>query len=661
MGYLEKLGGPEDLRKLSIDDLKVLADEIRQTILATVSQNSAGGHLASSLGAVELTLALNYVYNTPTDKVIWDVGHQGYPHKLITGRFENFHTLRKRDGISGFLRRSESNHDVFGAGHAGTSISAALGIAQARDILKKDFDVVAVIGDGSMTCGLPFEGLNNAGHAESDLLVVLNDNEMSISGNVGALHKYFNQIVQSTLYNRGKEEAYGLVKKAPMGDRVVNFMHKLEESAKGLIVPSIFFEDLGFRYLGPVDGHDMDELIASLQKVRGFKGPVLLHAVTCKGKGYKLAEGDAIFWHAPPNFNVESGETKKSSSRTYTHVYGDTLVDLAKNDERVVAITAAMATGTGLVRFSEEIPDRFIDVGIAEGHAVTSAAGMAIEGVRPFVTIYSTFLQRGYDSIMHDVALQNLPVIFAMDRAGLVGFDGPTHHGLLDIAYMRIIPNMVVMAPKDEGELRDMMKTALEYTDGPTAFRYPRGGVTGADTSREPQALPIGKSELIREGTSPVCIFSYGHIYGNVMKAVELLADDGINPAVVNARFVKPLDLQMIREMAERYPVLVSVEEGTEVGGFGSAVNEALIHENIDARCLIIGVPDRFIEHGDQASQQDEAGLSPEKIADRIRHAVEQFKATAEMGAGRAPHNRSDNPDRQQDSAVSSVAQSHKA
>lgn len=629
MGYLETLNGPADLRKLSVDDLIVLADEIRQVILSTVSQNSAGGHLASSLGAVELTLALHYVYNTPEDKIIWDVGHQGYPHKLVTGRHKNFNTLRKRDGISGFLRRSESEYDVFGAGHAGTSISAALGMAQARDILKKDFDVVAVIGDGSMTCGLPFEGLNNAGHAGSNMLVVLNDNEMSISGNVGALHKYFNQIVQSALYNRSKEEAYEIVKKAPMGDRVLNFMHKLEESAKGLIVPSIFFEDLGFRYFGPVDGHDIEELIDSLQKVKGFKGPVLLHAATRKGKGYKLAEGDAIFWHAPPNFNVESGEFKKSSARTYTHVYGDTLVDLAEKDERIVAITAAMATGTGLVPFSEKYPDRFIDVGIAEGHAVTSAAGMAIEGVRPFVTIYSTFLQRGYDSIMHDVALQKLPVIFAMDRAGLVGFDGPTHHGLLDIAYMRIIPNMIVMAPKDEAELRDMMVTAVECTDAPIAFRYPRGGVTGADTSAPAKALPIGKGEVIRHSNGPVAILSYGHIFANVMKAVELLADEGLDVAVINARFVKPLDIELLRECAERYPVLVSVEEGTKIGGFGSAVNEALIENKIQSQCTILGVPDLYIEHADQASQQDEAGLSPEKIAASVREAVADWKSSS--------------------------------
>lgn len=634
MAYLEQLTGPEDLRKLSPIHLKDVAEEIRQAILATVSTNSAGGHLASSLGAVELTLALHYVYNTPDDKLIWDVGHQGYPHKLVTGRFAQFSTLRNRDGVSGFLRRSESPYDVFGAGHAGTSISAALGIAQARDIMGKDFKVAAIIGDGSMTCGLPFEGLNNAGHAESDLLVILNDNEMSISGNVGALHKYFNQIVQSTLYNRGKEEAYGIVKKAPMGDRVLNFVHKLEESAKGLIVPSVFFEDLGFRYIGPVDGHDLDELIPTLQKLRGFKGPVLLHAVTRKGKGYDLAEGDAIFWHAPPNFNVESGETKKSAARSFTHVYGDTLVDMAATDNRVVAITAAMATGTGLVGFSEKFPDRFIDVGIAEGHAVTSAAGMTIEGVRPFVTIYSTFLQRAYDNIMHDAALQKLPVIFAMDRAGLVGFDGPTHHGLLDIGYMRIIPNMVVMAPKDEAELRDMMQTALEYTDGPTAFRYPRAGLTGADISAPPKALPIGKGEVIRQGNGPVAILSYGHIHTNVMKAVELLADEGIDAAVVNARFVKPMDIDLLRETAERYPVLVSVEEGAAMGGFGSAVNEALIQHDIPGRCLILGVPDGFIEHGDQASQQHEAGLSPEKIAASVRGEVSRYR---DSRAGRQP------------------------
>lgn len=626
MAYLENIARPEDLRKLSVEQLKTVADEIRQTILSTVSTNTAGGHLASSLGAVELTLALHYVYHTPKDKLVWDVGHQGYPHKLLTGRYHNFPTLRKRDGVSGFLRRSESEFDVFGAGHAGTSISAALGMAQARDIKGEDFDVVAIIGDGSMTCGLPFEGLNNAGHTETDLLVILNDNEMSISGNVGALHKYFNQIVQSSLYNRGKEEARELMRKAPMGERMLNFVHKLEESAKGLILPSIFFEDLGFRYVGPVDGHDLDELIATMQKVRGFKGPVLLHAATQKGKGYKLAEGDAIFWHAPPNFNVESGETKKSSSRTYTHVYGDTLVELAEKDPRVVAITAAMATGTGLVPFSEKFPDRYFDVGIAEGHAVTSAAGMAAEGLRPFVTIYSTFLQRAYDGIMHDAALQKLPVIFAMDRAGLVGFDGPTHHGMLDIGYLRIIPNMVVMAPKDEGELRDMMQTALEYTDGPIAFRYPRGGVTGADVSAPPKALPIGKGEVIRHGSSPVAILSYGHVFGNVMKAVETLAEEGIDAAVINARFVKPLDMDLLREIAERYPVLVSVEDGAIMGGFGSAVNEAFVMHDIPGRCHMLGVADLYIEHGDQASQQEEAGFSPEKITQYVRDAVAHYR-----------------------------------
>lgn len=636
MAYLENIARPEDLRKLSVEQLKTVADEIRQTILSTVSTNTAGGHLASSLGAVELTLALHYVYNTPQDKLVWDVGHQGYPHKLLTGRYHNFPTLRKRDGVSGFLRRSESEFDVFGAGHAGTSISAALGMAQARDIKGEDFDVVAIIGDGSMTCGLPFEGLNNAGHTETDLLVILNDNEMSISGNVGALHKYFNQIVQSSLYNRGKEEARELMRKAPMGERMLNFVHKLEESAKGLILPSIFFEDLGFRYVGPVDGHDLDELIATMQKVRGFKGPVLLHAATQKGKGYKLAEGDAIFWHAPPNFNVESGETKKSSSRTYTHVYGDTLVELAEKDPRVVAITAAMATGTGLVPFSEKFPDRYFDVGIAEGHAVTSAAGMAAEGLRPFVTIYSTFLQRAYDGIMHDAALQKLPVIFAMDRAGLVGFDGPTHHGMLDIGYLRIIPNMVVMAPKDEGELRDMMQTALEYTDGPIAFRYPRGGVTGADVSAPPKALPIGKGEVIRHGSSPVAILSYGHVFGNVMKAVETLAEEGIDAAVINARFVKPLDMDLLREIAERYPVLVSVEDGAIMGGFGSAVNEAFVMHDIPGRCHMLGVADLYIEHGDQASQQEEAGFSPEKITQYVREAVAQYRE-AKTSSNRQP------------------------
>lgn len=622
MKLLSTIQSPSDIRGFSVTQLKELAEEIRQVILDTVSTNSAGGHLASSLGAVELTIALHHAFQTPQDKLIWDVGHQGYPHKLLTGRASQFTTLRKKDGVSGFLRRSESVYDVFGAGHAGTSISAAVGMAKARDLKGEDWKVVAVIGDGSMTCGLPFEGLNNAGHTDSDLLVVLNDNEMSISENVGALSKYFNQLVQSRFYNKSKEEVTQLVRQVPGGEKLLKMAHRLEESAKGLILPSVFFEDLGFRYIGPIDGHNLEELLTTLENIREFRGPVLLHAITTKGKGYKLAEGDAIFWHAPPNFSVETGEYKKSTSRTYTHAYGDAIIELAEQDERVVAITAAMATGTGLVKFGEKFPDRYVDVGIAEGHAVTSAAGMAAEGLRPFVTIYSTFLQRGYDGIMHDVALQNLPVIFCMDRAGLVGFDGPTHHGLLDIAYMRIIPNMVVMAPKDEGEMRDMMLTAKNHVKAPTAIRYPRAAVTGCDLSAPAKEIPIGKAEVIRHTGGPVCILSYGHIYANVMEAVGILDAEGIEAAVVNARFVKPLDTEMLREVAERYSVLLSVEEGTVLGGFGSAVNEALVTLGLDAHCEILGVPDYWIEHGDQASQQDQAGLSPQKIAERVRAAV---------------------------------------
>ncbi|MBX7245488.1 MAG: 1-deoxy-D-xylulose-5-phosphate synthase [Candidatus Sumerlaeaceae bacterium] len=632
MTKLSEIREPSQIRSFTMDQLKDLAREIRETILHTVSIN--GGHLASSLGAVELSVALHNVFQTPKDKLVWDVGHQGYPHKLLTGRYPEFHTLRKTHGISGFLRRNESEYDVIGAGHAGTSISAALGIAQARDLNKEDFKVVAIIGDGSMTCGLPFEGLNNAGHTETDLLVVLNDNEMSISENVGALSKYLNWLVQSNLYNVSKKEARQLVKRTPMGERLIKVIHKLEESTKGLIVPSIFFEDLGFRYIGPVDGHDLDELVPTLQRVRGFKGPVLLHAITQKGKGYELAEGDAIFWHSPPNFKVDSGEYKQSTAVTYTHVYGDTLIKLAKEDPKVVALTAAMATGTGLVKFAETFPDRYFDVGIAEAHAVTSAAGMASEGIRPFVTIYSTFLQRGYDSIMHDCALQNLPVIFAMDRAGLVGNDGPTHHGLLDIGYMRIIPNMVVMAPKDEAELRDMMLTAKNHTSGPIAFRYPRAGVTGADVTREPVEVPIGKAEVIREGSAPAVILSYGHVFANVKKAAEILERDGIEVGIVNARFVKPLDLEMLKSVAARYPVIVSVEDGAIAGGFGSAVNEAFVEMGLDAQCLILGVPDVYIEHGDQATQHDIAGISPEKIAGRVRAAIEKAESTARVPAG---------------------------
>jgi 1-deoxy-D-xylulose-5-phosphate synthase len=613
---LESIASPAEIRGADLATLEELASQIRHKIVETVSSN--GGHLASSLGAVELSIALHYVYETPRDKIVWDVGHQGYPHKLLTGRASRFHTLRKRGGLSGFLRRSESEYDVFGAGHAGTSISAAVGLALARDVKGDSFKVVAVIGDGSLTCGLPFEGLNNAGHSGTDITVVLNDNEMSISENVGALAKYLNSLVQSRFYNKSKEEAFALVRRAPAGDRIIRLVHRLEESTKGLILPSIFFEDLGFRYIGPVDGHNLDELIRTFRRVRQWKGPVLVHAITCKGKGYKVAESDAVFWHSPPKFEAETGEYKKSTALSYTHVYGKTLVELAEADERVVAITAAMATGTGLVEFSEKFPRRFFDVGIAEAHAVTSAAGMAIEGLRPFVTIYSTFLQRAFDSIIHDVALQNLPVIFAMDRAGFVGFDGPTHHGLLDIAYMRIIPNMVVMAPRDEAELRDMMLTAKNYHGGPIAFRYPRAAVGGTDISRPPREIPIGKAELVHEGSSPVCLLSYGHIYANVMAAADILKERGLDVTIVNARFAKPLDVDMLRWAAERHEFVFSVEEGCAAGGFGSAVNEAFDEMGIGARCHILAVPDRFIEHGEQAWQQEEAGLSPSRIAERI-------------------------------------------
>lgn len=628
---LDKINSPADFRSWPVAQLRELAQEIRDVILDTVSKNPAGGHLASSLGAVELAIALHKVYDTPADKIVWDVGHQGYPHKLLTGRYPQFQTLRKHGGISGFLRRDESEYDVFGAGHAGTSISAALGLAQARDVKGKSHKVVAVIGDGSMTCGLPFEALNNAGHTDTDLLVVLNDNEMSISENVGALSKYFNMLVQSGIYNRSKAEAYHLVKRAPMGERVIRLVQRLEESTKGLILPSIFFEDIGFRYIGPVDGHNLDELLPTLEKIRGFSGPIVLHALTRKGKGYKQAEGDAILWHAPGNFEVATGKIKPSSSITYTHIYGQTLLELAENDPTIVAITAAMATGTGLVEFSEKLPRQYFDVGIAESHAVTAAAGMAAEGLRPFVTIYSAFMQRAYDNIIHDVALQKLPVVLAMDRAGLVGYDGPTHHGLLDVAFLRSMPNLVVMAPKDGQELRDMMLTARNHTDGPIAFRYPRGSAAGIDTSVPPKEIPIGSWEMIQHADSPVCILSYGHIYANVMQAVETLEQEGHAAAVVNARFVKPLDTQMLAQLAERYTMFVSIEDGCIAGGFGSAVNEAFVQMQLPRQCEMLGVPDIFVEHGDQARQQEIAGISPAKIAEHVRQMLSRVHTAHAM------------------------------
>lgn len=623
---LKDIKDPSDIRGLSIDALKSVCEEIRDEILRVMSRNS--GHLASSLGAVELATALHYVYNTPQDRLVWDVGHQAYPHKILTGRLDRFETIRQDGGLSGFLKRSESPYDTFGAGHASTSISAALGMAIARDRQKLDYRVVSITGDGAMTGGPCYEGLNNAGQLGTDLLVILNDNEMSISRNVGAISKYFNRIVTTETYNKRHKEIGEFIKRLPAGESFARFGNRIEEAVKGLIVPGLFFEELGFRYLGPIDGHDLDVLVPTLQRVRDLKGPILLHVLTTKGKGRKYSEADPIRWHSPPylGFDLETGDKTEPAAASggpsrpsLSAVFADALRQCAREDEKVVAITAAMLEGTALTRFEKEFPERVFDVGIAETHAVMSAAGMACDGLKPWVCIYSTFLQRAIDSVLHDVCIQNLPVRFSLDRGGLVGADGPTHHGVFDFAYMRMIPHMVVMAPMDAAELRHMTWTAHKYDAGPISLRFARGKAEDAVDLDEPlRQLPIGKGEMLREGRE-ACLIGIGNMTPHALQAAELLARDGIEVGVVNARFVKPLDLELLEDLARRYPLLLTVEDHVRMGGFGSAVNEALADLRLGQQAIILGIPDAFITHGSQDRLYHDCGLSPEAIAQTVR------------------------------------------
>jgi 1-deoxy-D-xylulose-5-phosphate synthase len=630
---LPRIQSPADLRKLAPEELKEVAREMRETIIDTVMRK--GGHLGASLGIIELTIAIHYIYNTPRDKFLLDVGHQGYGHKLLTGRFDRFDTIRQEGGLSGFLKRSESEYDAFGAGHASTAISAALGQAIARDHLGDDYKVVALIGDGAMTGGLAFEGLNNAGlRRETDFVVILNDNSMSISPNTGALAEFFSRVVTTPFYNERKDDIREFVKSLPKGEALTRAIRKMEGSLKHLIVPNKFFEELGFRYIGPVDGHDLDVIVPLLQRVRELDGPILLHCKTVKGKGLAEAEADQVWGHAPTikvpvaakvEAKVEpQAEPKaevappKPKPKSYTQVFADAMIALAERDERVVAITAAMSTGTGVDEFQKKFPERTFDVGIAEAHAVCCAAGMAAGGLRPVCAIYSTFLQRAYDQIVHDCAIQHLPVIFALDRGGLVGADGPTHHGALDLSYLRCIQGMVVMAPKDEGELRHMMATALAYEAGPIAVRYPRGSGVGADLTEPFKTLEIGKAEVLREGAD-TCILAIGAMVQPALKAAELLAEKGIDAGVVNARFVKPLDVALLDELAAKHDLLVSVEDNVIQGGFGSAVNEALaMRGHYTTACVPLGLPDRFIEHGAQESLYKQLGLDAEGIAKSV-------------------------------------------
>lgn len=610
---LDKIKSPADLKKLSMDELKSLAGELRDTIIERVALN--GGHLASNLGAVDLTVALHYVFDSPIDKIIWDVGHQCYAHKLVTGRADRFSTIRQLSGISGFPKRDESPHDAFGTGHSSTSISAALGIVEARDLKKEKFKVIAVIGDGAMTAGLSFEGLNHAGHLKKDLIVILNDNDMSISPNVGALSAYLSRIMIGDLYTKFKKETKHFLERIPrVGEPVLKIAQRAEDTVKGFFVPGMLFEELGFEYVGPIDGHNIEALAETFERFKDFPGPVLIHAITKKGKGYGPAEKSPWIFHGVGPFDIETGEQRSSGNPTFSEIFGDHLVELAREDHRIIAITAAMTEGTGLTEFARTFPSRIYDVGIAEPHAVTFAAGLASQGLKPVVAIYSTFLQRAYDEIIHDVCLQNLPVIFAIDRAGIVGDDGPTHNGAFDLSYLRHIPNLVVMAPKDGKELGDMLKTAVSY-NGPSAIRYPRGTSSKKMPNEDAQKIPIGEAEVLRHG-SDVLIAAVGSSVLPSMDAARLLDDSGISACVVNARFIKPIDSGLIGNLAEEIKCVLTVEENTVRGGFGSGLLERLSERNIpDLKVRMIGIPDKFIEHGPQSVLRKKLGLDAEGIA----------------------------------------------
>ncbi len=594
---LSRIHSPADLKPLSIPELKQLCQELREFIITVV--NETGGHLAPSLGAIELTVAMHYVYDMPEDEIVWDVGHQAYGHKILTGRMDRFATIRQLDGLSGFLKRSESEYDSFGAGHASTSISAALGIAVARDHNNQNFKVAAIIGDGAMTGGLAFEALNNAGSIRKQLLVVLNDNKMSISPNVGALRTYLNRIQTNPIYNRLRNEIWDLAGSLPVGKSAVRMgLKKIEESLKNLLVPGIIFDELGFRYLGPIDGHDLEELIQTLQNIKNIKTPVLLHINTKKGKGLGAAEVDPVKYHGIAA-NNKSNETSEPIAKVpnFQNVFGDLVCEIARNRSDTVCITAAMREGTGLVDFAKEFPDRYYDVGIAEGHAVTFAAGMATNKIRPIVAIYSTFLQRAYDHIIHDVAVQNLPVIFCLDRAGLAGEDGPTHHGSLDLAYLQVIPGMVVATPKNGNELRHLLYTALNYSDGPFAIRYPKASAIDYTQSGQVELLPIGSWSTELPGKD-ITILALGPMVYQAVAAAEELAKSNISCEVVNCRFVKPLDHQYLRALQKRFKRVITIEEGALLGGFGNNTANWLYQQGYKGTVNMLGFPDEFIPHG---------------------------------------------------------------
>ena len=604
--FLDKIDSPEDLKKLSIEDLSVYAEEMRDFLVESVS--ITGGHLASSLGAVEIAIALHYVFDTPTDKIIWDVGHQAYPHKIITGRRDSFKTLRQKGGISGFPKPSESPFDTFIAGHSSTSISSGLGMAAARDLAKDDYKVVSIIGDGSLTAGLAFEGLNQAGHIKKDIIVLLNDNEMSIAKNVGALSNFLSRKITGRLATRLKKEVEVFLSSVPkIGEKLMGMARKAEDSLITLLTPGMLFEGLGFHYIGPIDGHDVKALVDTFNSLSGLEGPILLHVLTKKGKGYAPAEQDPSTFHGIGPFDKETGAVVKSAKVSYTNVFSYALLDIAEKNKLVVAITAAMPGGTGLSKFEERYPDRFFDVGIAEQHAITFAAGLSKAGFMPVCAIYSTFLQRAYDEVLHDICIDKLPIVIAIDRAGIVGADGPTHHGIFDIAFLRNLPNMVVSAPKDGEELRNLIYSATKY-GLPISVRYPRGATSGEGTRGPFKKIPLGKAELLKTGTD-LTIIALGTMVNEALKAAMRLEKAGINAGVLNARFVKPIDEDAILAEVARTGRILTVEEGSLQGGFGSAVLEVLETRGAHAVVKRLGVPDSFVEHGTQAELKAELGL----------------------------------------------------
>lgn len=609
--YLDNINSPEDIKKLTTDELKELAGEIREEIINVISKN--GGHLAPSLGVVELTLALHKIFDTPVDKIIWDVGHQAYPHKLITGRRDKFHTIRQYNGLSGFPKRTESEYDDFGVGHASTSIAAAMGIAVARDLNKEKYKVIAVIGDGALTGGLAYEGLNQAGFLHKDVIIILNDNKMSISENVGGLSHYLNKIVTTPLYTQLKADTWEVLEKLPvwLSRAAKDSVRRLKEGLKNLAVPTILFEELGLRYIGPLDGHNIELLIENFKYVKTLKEPVLVHILTDKGRGYDFAQAEPSKFHGIGAFNIDDG-TLLSDTNAYSNVFGETITELAKTDSRIIAITAAMPEGTGLDKFQKEFPERFFDVGIAEQYAVTFAAGAATKGYKPVCAIYSTFLQRGVDQLIHDVCLQKLPVIFAIDRAGIVGEDGPTHQGTFDLSYLRYIPNLVICAPKDENELRSMLYTAVN-SNSPVAIRYPRSKIVGVEKTGL-QNIPFGKAEVLKSGDKGI-VFAIGSMVYPALEAVKYLP-----VGVVNARFVKPLDKELLMQFVSggKDTKIITIEENTLNGGFGSGVMELFNEARINVKILRLGLPDMFIEQGNRTFLLEKYGLSVKGIKEKI-------------------------------------------